>query len=222
MFDFGPLDDEDAHRIDSLLSENAKSDVTNERQLQEDARNLKDVSAQIKAIGKQGTVLIGERVYKAREILKPYRDGTFSKWLELTFGSRKTGYNMLAYYELSRALPDEDLRKQFKQIAQRPAYILASRTGDMDKKIEIIRKAKGLNPNELVTLIQNAFPKALGDKRSGESLNGPAIDSIRRSLQKLYKNKDALIQNDMDELQSLKRLLDSLVSEQCVTVTHSK
>jgi hypothetical protein len=211
VFDFRPLDVEESQKIDQLLKDNV-SDVTTGGQLLEDARRLKECSAEIKAIGKQWIVLTGERVHRAREILKPYRDGTFMKWLDLAMGSRKTGYNALAYYELYEELPHDDTREQFKQIAQRPAYILASRDGDIEAKVEIIKKAKGMATDELVTLIQEAFPAGPGDRRSRRSVNSGIIANIRSALQKLYGNKAAVTGAEKAELRALKRLLEEIIS----------
>lgn len=211
VFDFKPLDAEEAKKIDWLLADNV-TDATTKEQMLDDARKLKEVSAEIKAIGKQWVVLTGERIHRAREILKPYRDGTFTKWLDIAMTSRKTGYNMLSYYELYEELPHDDTRNQFKQIAQKPAYILASREGNIETKVEIIKKAKGMKAEELVTLIQEELPSAPEDKRSARSTNGKLIDTIRNALRKLQCNKDLLTKGDTLELLSLKELMNEVVA----------
>lgn len=90
-------------------------------------------------------------------MLKPYRDGTFTLWLESTFGSRRSGYNMLTYYKLFRALPDEDLKSKYKIMPQRAAYSLANRKGDIQGKIDIIDKYFDLKSNELISIVQKEF-----------------------------------------------------------------
>ncbi|MBM3202257.1 MAG: hypothetical protein FJZ56_07630, partial [Chlamydiae bacterium] len=66
-----------------------------------DLEELTKITAELKSIQKQAVVLIGERIYKAREILKAYGDQTtFTAWIDATFQSRKTAYNALAFYDL--------------------------------------------------------------------------------------------------------------------------
>lgn len=215
IFDVRPLDQQEDNQLQKLLLENfitvgAGQEKENAKVAQ-DWQEMKNLTAQIKAIGKQGTVLIGERVYKAREVLKSYKDGTFTKWLELTFGTRKTGYNMLAYYELYNALPHDSLKEIFKKIPQRAAYILASRDGDVGAKAEIIREYHGLSHEELVILIQDRFPAASGDKRSMKDSNSRHIASLRDILVTLQKRKGDLTTANKVELESLKILIESII-----------
>ncbi|MBS0636837.1 MAG: CT583 family protein [Verrucomicrobia bacterium] len=216
VFDVKPLDHQEDVQLQKILHENfltvgAGKEKENAK-LSQDWDEMKAITSQIKAIGKQGTVLIGERVFKAREILKSYKDGTFTKWLELAFGTRKTGYNMLAYYELYNALPHADLKDNFKKIPQKTAYILASRDGDLNKKAEIIREYHDLSHEELVILIQDKFPVASSDKRASKDSNSRFIAAIRDTLEKLQKRKSDLTQADKVELKSLKALIDSIIS----------
>jgi len=216
VFDVKPLDYQEDIQLQKILHENfltvgAGKEKENAK-LSQDWDEMKTITSQIKAIGKQGTVLIGERVFKAREILKSYKDGTFTKWLELAFGTRKTGYNMLAYYELYNALPHADLKDNFKKIPQKTAYILASRDGDLDKKADIIREYHDLSHEELVILIQDKFPVASSDKRASKDSNSRFIATVRDALEKLQKRKSDLTQEDKVELKKLKALIDSIIS----------
>ena len=216
VFDVKPLDKNEDIQLQKILLDNFLTKGAPKEK--EDAKIAKDwdemkvITSQIKAIGKQGTVLIGERVYKAREVLKTYKDGAFTKWLELTFGSRKTGYNMLSYYELYNALPHEDLKDRFKKIPQRAAYILASREGDLKTKTEIIREHHNLSHEELITLIQDKFPVAASDKRSSKDSNARFIADIRDTLEKLQKRRKQLTNTDKAELKGFKSLIDAIIS----------
>lgn len=212
IFDIKPLDQIESSRIDELLLDNFQPGMAVEERVVTDAEKLKSITADIKAIGRQGTVLIGERVYMAKEILKPYRDGTFTKWLEATFGTRKTGYNMLSYYELFQALPQPDLKERFKKIPQRVAYILASRCGDIEKKAEIIRNSHEMKPEELMILIQETFPASFIDKRKKKDDNLKTIIEIRNAINKLHKIKYYLTEHNKNELYKLRVLLDSIIS----------
>jgi len=212
FFDIKPLDQSESASIENLLVENFQHGLMPENRIEVDLDQLKQITADIKAIGRQATVLIGERVYKAKELLKPYRNGTFTKWLESTFGSRKTGYNMLSYYELFQALPHEELKEQFKKIPQRIAYTLASKSGDIEKKAEIIRNSHEKSTKDLENLIQEAFPVASGDKRIGKDANSKAIDVIREALFKLRDCKDTLSEENKMDLNHLRSILEGIIS----------
>ena len=209
VFNFRPLDVEEALKIDQLMEENAKNTMTGE-QAAVDASRIKEISAEIKAIGKQGVLLIGERVHKAREILHSYVDGTFTKWLDIALPSRKTGYNALRYYELWESLPN-DTQAIFKEIAQKPAYILASRTGDIETKVEIINSSKGMEIEALVTLIQEKLPTATRDQRKGKSPGCKLVDGVRKALERLQNSKDVLTTQEREELLSLRPLFEEVI-----------
>lgn len=211
VFDVKPLESVEATRIEKLLVDNFQPGKIPDNQVTVDVDTLKSITADIKAIGRQGTVLIGERVYKAKELLKPYKDGTFTKWLESTFGTRKTGYNMLSYYELYQDLPDAELKEKFKKIPQRIAYALASRKGEIDKKMEIIRDSNGMEQDDLVACIKETFPVSSTDKRSGKDSNSRFIMAVRELLKKLEVRKDSLTEQNKKELESLKSIIDDLI-----------
>ena len=211
VFDMKPLEQFEAEQIEILLSENIEADAVSFEQLEKDKATLKQITAEIKAIGKQGTVLMGERVYRASELLKAYKDRTFTKWLEATFGTRKTGYNMLNYYILYNELPNENLRQKFKKIPQRAAYILASRKSDrIDVKTEIIDQYYTLGHKELIDVIQEKLPLISVDKRRNKSSGTKFIATIRSAIQKLQMYKDSLTDEDKRNLIELNRMLESI------------
>lgn len=204
VFDPRPLDAGDACRIEKLLADNFMPGRISEEQVGVDAIELKQITAEIKAIGKQSIILMGERVYRASNLLKPYKDGTFTKWLEATFGSKKTGYNALSYYNLFNELPSEDLRHKFKMMPQKPAYILASRQGcDLDVKAEIVREYHDMDPKQLVSLIQERIPKDSKDRRTLKSSNERLISVMRSTLRKLKERADELSEEDKSALAEL-------------------
>ena len=142
-----------------------------EELVERDLNQLKLITSEIKAIGRQGTVLMGERVHKAKEVLNPYKDGTFTRWLESTFGTRKTGYNVLSYFELYRDLPQLDLEEKLKKMPLRAAYVLASRELDLDAKASIIRDCHELNHSELVAIIPDRLPASHESSRAQKALS---------------------------------------------------
>lgn len=211
VFDTKPLEKDEAEQIEKLLADNTLNDFISFEQLEKDKANLKSITAEIKAIGKQGAILMGERVHRANELLKSYKDGTFTKWLEVTFGTRKTGYNLMNYYALYNELPNEELRQKFKKIPQRAAYILASRKADnIETKAEIIDQYYNLGPQELVDVIQEKLPLSSNDKRCNKGNASKLIDSIHDSIKKLQACKDSLTNEDRSSLFELVKMLTSL------------
>jgi DUF438 domain-containing protein len=211
VFDTKPLEKDEAEQLEKLLSDNAQTDLISFEQLEQDKANLKQITAEIKSIGKQGAILMGERVQRASELLKPYRDGTFTKWLEVTFGTRKTGYNLMNYYALYNELPNEELRQKFKKIPQRAAYILASRKAEnVDVKAEIIDQYHNLGHKELVGVIQEKLPLASDDKRCNKGAATKLIASIHDSIEKLQACKESLTNEDRSSLLELMKMLSSV------------
>lgn len=211
VFNAKPLNLRESNAIERLLIDNFQPGESSEEQVEQDVDQLKQITSEIKAIGKQGIVLMGERVYRARELLKPYKDGTFTKWLESTFGTRKTGYNMLAYYDLYRSLPRDDLRESLKKLPQRTAYILASREGAIDIKAEIISEYSDRPHDELVVLIQEKLPVASGDKRASKSSNSRLISTMKGAVKKLQNRKSDLTREDRLELSELSNMIVCLL-----------
>lgn len=207
VFDVQPLDAEEGNEIEKLLNDNYQG--SEEISLNIDVAQIKSLTAEIRAIGKQGVILMGERVHKAREILKPYRDGTFTKWLESAFGARRTGYNLLAYYELYMALPAIDLKENFKRIPQKAAYVLASRSGALEIKMEIIREHGDSSINELISVIQEKLPIALEDKRKSKKNHTKIIRDFQKTLENIQNQ--TLSVDDKKELILLRKLIDSLI-----------
>lgn len=201
VFDPRPLEGEDASSIESLLMTGFIPDSISEKDFEKNIADLKEITAEIRAIGRQSVILMGERVYRAGELLKPYKDGTFTKWLEVAFGSRKTGYNALSYYNFFKELPDEDLKEKFKKMPQKSAYILASRKGaDIETKAEIVREYHNLDHDEFVCLIQKKIPNDSKDKRSSKNPEEKLIASIRLAVDKLKGFREYLNQKEKKDL----------------------
>lgn len=209
VFDTRPLDEDEAYNLEVMLTQQAE-DFSVEK-VSEDAEILKQITAEIKAIGKQGAILLGERVHRARELLKPYKDGTFTRWLETAFGTRKTGYNVLAYYELYRALPHDKLRDDFKKLQQRTAYILASREGDLGTKAEIIREYHDKPHAELIEIIQEKLPIASSDKRASKISAGKILAELRENVELLRKTAPDFTDKEIWEIAKIRDALASLL-----------
>lgn len=210
VFDTKPLDPLEAMRIEQLLAEGVQPGSQAKTQLYTDAVNLKQITAEIRAIGKQGIVLMGERVHRARELLKPYKDGTFTRWLEAAFGTRKTGYNVLSYYELYKALPNDNVRERFKKLQQRTAYILASREGELAIKTEIISEYHNRKHNELIVLIQERLPIAVNDRRVRKPSARSLLAHLRVAAENLRDSHALLNAEDKRELARVKKIITAL------------
>jgi len=207
VFDPKPLDELEQRSIEKLLVEGYRPGFIKEEKVEEDIRKLKSLTAEIKAIGRQGIVLMGERVHKAREMLKLYQDGTFTKWLDSTFGTRKTGYNALSYFELYKSLPDEETRRNLKKLPLRAAYVLASRQGDATKKLEILRGLHNKSHGELLTIIQDLFPLDKGDKRKKEIPIRVLLNHLKQTVKDLEKAKKRIKNKDREFLNHIGKTL---------------
>ncbi len=212
IFDTKPLDEKESRAIEKLLVDNFLPGKIPEEQVEKDLNSLKTITAEIKAISKQGIVLMGERIHKARELLKPYRDGTFTQWIESTFGSRKTAYNMLSYYDLYSELPDYVLKERFQKLPQKAAYILASKNADIEEKMRIIADYHDSSADELMMLIQERFPGNVQDGRRKEA-NKILLDSIEFGLKKILKRKSQLTPNNLIQISQIRSIINTILTE---------
>ncbi|CUI18192.1 Virulence plasmid protein pGP6-D-related protein (plasmid) [Candidatus Protochlamydia naegleriophila] len=203
------LEPEEEEQIEGLLLEGVLPEISS-NELDADINEIKRATSEIKAIQKQGVVLAGERIFKVREILKFYKDGTFNKWLDLALGSRKTGYNLLAYFDFYTKLPNEEFKNKFQCIPQKAAYILASREGDIQKKLDIINSSKELKSDDIISKIKNDLPVKTSKSTSQKS-NSKLIRSLQGILSQICEGKDDLSEEDRLELVSLKLILDKAI-----------
>lgn len=208
IFDLQKLDSTEEQRIHEILEKNWIPDNLSQEEMEKNFGLLKTITSEIKSISRQGAFLIGERVVQAREILKPFRDGTFTQWLESTFGSRQSGYNMLSYYELFVALPSEELKSKYKKMAQRAAYQLASRRGDPQKKFTIIDRHFDLKSSEIIGIIQKEFSSK--DLRSRKTVDG-LLNRLLETVDQLVKRKKELTLDDFEEIKYAKGRLQEVL-----------
>ncbi|MCE2983982.1 MAG: CT583 family protein [Parachlamydia sp.] len=194
-----PLEELEERALERLVIENSKN--LSENELKDDFDHIKILTSEIRSIGKQGVLLMGERIYDAREILKPYRDGTFTKWLQFTLGSVKSGYNMLAYFELYTELP-ENSRENFKKLPQKAAYVLASRNIELQRKEEIINTMYHLKSDELINEIRDMFPKA-------KRIRSKKWSVLFKVFDRLHHKK--LVEKDREALLAIREKIDELL-----------
>ncbi len=170
-----------------------------------DLQQLCDITAEVRAINSQAAILHGERIKRAQDLLKKYRDGAFTSWLIAAYGNRQTPYNFLQYYELFQALP-QVLSIKLDEMPKQAAYILASRQGTLPKKEEIIRNYAGQSKQELLSAIRESFPLAKGDKRSSD-----AFEQAIRTMQKIEQQLASSPQSpSLKQREQLRTILQAL------------
>ena len=158
--------------------------------LSQDFLQLSSLTSEVKAITSQAVILHGERIKKAQEILKGYKEGAFTCWLISTYGNRQTPYNFLQYFELHQQLPGP-LVPKLGEIPRQAAYTLASRAGSFSVKQEIIENYKGESKAELLEYIRKTFPLSKKDKR-GQDLGLSLFKSLQRISDFLKENGTSL------------------------------
>jgi hypothetical protein len=176
VFRVSPLNDNEKQSLQQILDQYRNE----EQEITSDLSELAAITAEVKAINNQAIILHGERIKKAQSILKHYRDGAFSAWLNATYGNRQTPYNFLQYYELHTSLP-QALTAKLDEMPRQAVYSLASREGELERKFDIIKNYQGQPKQELLNLIRETFPLSESDKRA-QDLAELAINSLRRLL----------------------------------------
>jgi hypothetical protein len=207
VFRVTPLNEKEKETLSSLLSQ-----YKNETQeIGEDLFQLSALTAEVKAINNQALILHGERIKKAQEILKNYRDGAFSAWLIATYGNRQTPYNFLQYYELYVALP-ESLHAKLDEMPRQAVYSLASRKAETSQKQLIIENYQGEPKQELLKLIRETFPLAENDRRAQDMADG-AINQLRRLQNQLSSRAFAPNPKQKTQLIHLLKELHTLIND---------
>lgn len=160
VFAVSELTEGEAEELKNLLERysDEKSDFSN------DLKNLTSLTVEVKAINNQAALLHGERIKKAQNILKNYKEGAFTAWLLTVYGNRQTPYNFLQYFEFYEAVSKEH-HPLIDAMPRQAVYTLASRQGSLDKKLELIKQAAGKSKQELLNAIRDLFPLSQEDRR---------------------------------------------------------
>lgn len=173
--------------------------------IKDDLFHLCSLTSEVKAINNQAAILHGERIKKAQEILKGYKEGAFTFWLIQTYGNRQTPYNFLQYFELHQQLPHFLLSK-LDAMPRQAAYTLASRSGAFEEKQEIIQNYNGETKQVLLEYIRKRFPLSSKDKRS-QNLGAILLKSLQKISDFLMENP---IELDFAQKKKAKELLCQL------------
>ena len=203
VFKVQALSDQEQTSLEELLNAyRGEAEVS----IEKDLHQLSSLTSEIKAISNQAAILHGERIQKAQEIFKNYRDGAFSAWLLTTYGNRQTPYNFLQYYEFYLSLPT-NLIPKLDEMPRQAVYTLASRDAPLEKKKELLENYSGETKNELLEMIRQNFPLEESDKRREDLavMASKMIQKIARLLgQKRFKPTQA-------EAESLKKQIEALL-----------
>lgn len=161
VFRVSPLSEQEKSELLSILQSHRHNEEDN---IDSDLKALSAITSEVKAITNQAVILHGERIKKAQEILKKYRDGAFTTWLYAIYGNRQTPYNFLQYYEFYTLTP-QPLHTKIDQMPRQAVYSLASRSGALERKLEIVKSYAGQPKQEILKIIREEFPLDEEDKR---------------------------------------------------------
>ncbi len=184
VFKVSPLTSQEKEDLEALLNDYKSESAY---PIDDDLQNLSSLTSEIKAINNQAAILHGERIQKAQDILKKYRDGAFSAWLINTYGNRQTPYNFLQYYEFYLQLPPK-LHPKLDEMPRQAIYTLASRDAPFEQKEEILKNYNGETKNQVLTLIRKTFPLDDRDGRK-EDLGEQALISLKKARRALHSKK---------------------------------
>lgn len=183
--------------------------------IDQDLSSLVNLTKEVRAINNQAALLHGERIKKAQAILKNYKEGAFTAWLKSTYGNRQTPYNLLQYYDFVMSMPKE-LRGQVEQMPRQAVYTLASRSGEMDRKLEIVEKFAGQTKNELLSEIRDAFPLPEGDRRRQDIATG-STQMLKKVHHLLERNRAEINESQRESIATWIEQIRALIDQSPVT-----
>ncbi len=186
VFQISSLTDLEKQKLEEILKNFREDESYN---VDGDLKSLVAITSEVKAITNQAVILHGERIKKAQEVLKAYKEGAFTAWLMATYGNRQTPYNFMQYYEFYSSMP-KDLHPTVDKMPRQAIYTLASRNGEIDEKIKIVENYQGQSKQELLSIIREYFPLAETDKRTPN--NSSQVISLFRRIKNLMKNPSFL------------------------------
>jgi hypothetical protein len=190
VFRVAALNEKEKSDIESILKTYRVREFDD---VEPDLKSLMTITSEVKAITNQAVILHGERIKRAQDILKKYRDGAFTAWLFATYGNRQTPYNFLQYYEFYSLLP-QTLHPKLDQMPRQAIYTLASRSGSLEQKENIVKNYTGQPKQELLKLIRHQFPLPEEDKRAPQ-FGHNAINFLKRAREML-KNSHCLLREE--------------------------
>lgn len=207
IFRICPLNEKETTTLESILKDFRQNDTYD---VHADLTALSAITSEVKAIANQAVILHGERIKRAQDILKKYRDGAFTAWLFATYGNRQTPYNFLQYYEFYTMMPPS-LHPLIDQMPRQAIYTLASRSGSTSRKEEIVKNHSTLTKYQLLNLIRTEFPLEETDKRSA-NFASQAIHLLKRAKETLQKPQCLPREEEQQQIKALLTQLRSLIN----------
>lgn len=206
IFRVAKLSEREKDALEAILT---KYKGENSENFATDLQQLTTITSEVKAITNQAVILHGERIKRAQEILKAYKEGAFTAWLFATYGNRQTPYNFLQYYEFYTLLP-QVLHPKLDQMPRQVIYNLASRNGALEKKEEIVRSYRGETKEELLKKIRSEFPLPEEDRRLPDYAKS-ALQHLKRAKEMLKEGRGRFKEAEKKELFSLVEQIQTLL-----------
>lgn len=200
IFGGGNLPAQDQALLEELLIRYGEHDTADE----EDLRDLVTLTSEVRAINNQAAILHGERIKRAQELLKTYREGAFTAWLITAYGNRQTPYNFLQYYLFYQAVP-KPLHSQVEALPRQAVYTLASRQGELQDKISLLRTCQGQTKEEILAKIRDTFPLKEKDLRH-ENIYKKSLTTLHRLHQMLRRRRSIPSDDKTSLLEALEDL----------------
>ena len=203
VFRITPLSGSEEENLHEILKAYSVEDAD----IANDLKSLSAITSEVKAINNQAAILHGERIKRAQDVLKKYRDGAFSSWLMATYGNRQTPYNFLQYFEFYSKMP-KSLQQKVDAMPRQAVYALATRNCDQGEKAKIVEDYKGETKKQLLEMIRERFPLAEKDKRASNP-----TDQVLSTLKLLEKQmKHPRFKPGDKQSKMIKEALKSLIN----------
>lgn len=206
VFGVADLSSHEKAHLEALLQEYSAGD----EDVSDDLMQLVAITSEVKAINNQAALLHGERIKKAHSILIRYRDGAFTAWLTATYGNRQTPYNLMQYYEFYEAMP-KNLRPQLESMPRQAVYTLASRTGDLKEKQEIVANYQGETKTQLLVLIRRSFPLESDDRRRS-NLGESIVNTLTKISEHLQSSREPITSHQKKAIINLLERIHGLIT----------
>ena len=207
IFNVTALSQDEKWHIESILTQHDAG----KSKIQQDLSALIAITSEVKAINHQAALLHGERLQKAQEILKNYKEGAFSAWLTAVYGNRQTPYNLLHYYLFYQAIPLQS-RPKIEEMPRQAVYSIASRKGELEEKVQFLLENHGKRKSELLFLMRDLFPLQQRDKRKERPIEG-AVIALDKALLLLSRKKGRLNEEEKEALKERLSALQSVLKE---------
>lgn len=181
IFNADEVESEEREFLENLLEEHL-DESKDYKELSKDLDALVKVTSELKSIQKQAVLLVGERIFQVRRILKSYAKESimFTSWVDRAFSSRKSAYNALAFYEFYSSLSSEKLKLNYKKMPAKISYILASKKAEYEKKVKIVEEYDGQKQKEMLEIIEQRLEK-------NKNVAKASLDTTTKTLIEMQK-----------------------------------